>query len=50
MTTFLIIVAVIAAVYIYAAVAYYLGFKNWHPLCGCSGGSCKTTHEQRRSP
>lgn len=35
MTTFLVIAAIVVAVYIYAAIAYYLGFKNWYPLCGC---------------
>ncbi len=42
MSTFLIIVAVVAAVYIYAAVAHYYGFKNWYPMCGCKGGICET--------
>jgi hypothetical protein len=37
MTTILIIVALTSAVYIYAMVAFYYGFKNWHPMCG---GSC----------
>jgi hypothetical protein len=47
MTILLIIIAVIAAVYIYAAVANYYGFKNWNPLCGCKGASCapKKTEE-----
>ncbi len=40
MTTFLIIVAIVAAIYIYAAIAYYYGFKNWYPLCGCKGAKC----------
>ena len=40
MTILLIIVAVIAAVYVYAAIAQYYGFKNWYPMCGCKGGSC----------
>ena len=42
MTIFLIIVAIIAALYIYAAIAQYYGFKNWYPLCGCKGGACDT--------
>ncbi len=37
MTTLLIILAVVAAVYIYAAVVQYYGFKNWYPMCGCKG-------------
>ncbi len=40
MATLLIIVAVIAAIYIYAAIAHYYGFKNWYPMCGCKGGAC----------
>jgi len=40
MTILLIIIAVIAAVYIYAAIAYYKAFKVWNPLCGCKGTYC----------
>lgn len=40
MLVLLIIVAVIAAIYIYAAIAQYYGFKNWYPMCGCKGTSC----------
>jgi len=40
MTVVLIIVAIVAVIYIYAAVAYYYGFKNWHPLCGCKKTEC----------
>jgi len=40
MTIVLIIVAIVAAIYIYAAVANYYGFKNWYPMCGCKGGTC----------
>ncbi len=37
----LIILAVIAAIYIYAAVGYYYTFKNWLPVCaGCTGTEC----------
>ncbi len=37
----LIILAVIAAIYIYAAVAYYYLFKSWLPVCaGCTGKEC----------
>jgi hypothetical protein len=41
MTILLSIAAVAAAIYIYAAVAYYYGFKHWHPLCGCKGAQCE---------
>jgi len=41
MTILLIIVAIAAAIYIYAAIAYYYGFKNWYPLCGCKGMECR---------
>jgi hypothetical protein len=40
MTILLIIVAIVAAIYIYAAVANYYGFKNWYPMCGCKGAAC----------
>ncbi len=41
MTIALIILAAIAAIYIYAAVGYYYTFKNWLPLCaGCKGTEC----------
>ena len=40
MTTFLIIAAIAAMVYLYALIAFYYGFKNWSPLCGCKGGKC----------
>ena len=32
----LITIAVLAVMYIYATLAFYYGFKNWYPLCGCS--------------
>ena len=40
MMTFIIIAAIIAAIYGYAAVAYYYAYKNWYPLCGCEGTVC----------
>ena len=40
MTITLIIAAIAAAIYLYAAVSYYYGFKNWLPLCGCKGTDC----------
>jgi len=40
MTIVLIIAAIVAAIYIYAALAYYYGFKNCYPLCGCKGTGC----------
>jgi len=40
MTTFLIIAAIAAAVYLYAGIAFYYGFKNWYPMCGCNGRKC----------
>lgn len=40
MTTILILAAIAAAIYIYAAIAYYYEFKNWLPLCGCKGTEC----------
>ncbi len=41
MTIVLIILAAIAATYIYAVVGYYYAFKNWLPVCaGCTGPEC----------
>ena len=40
MTILLIAISVLAAVYLYAAVALYYGFKDWNYLCGCKGASC----------
>jgi CHASE2 domain-containing sensor protein len=40
MTIVLIILAAAAIIYLYAAVAFYYGFKNWMPLCGCTGKTC----------
>ncbi len=40
MTIILIIVAAIAAIYLYAAVAHYYGFKDWMPFCGCGRTAC----------
>ncbi len=34
MIVFLLIVAALTAAYLFAAVAFYYGFKNWHPMCG----------------
>jgi len=41
MLTFLIVAAVLAAIYLYATIAYYYLFKNWRPLCGGSRSSKK---------
>ncbi len=40
MTIVLSIIAIAAAIYVYAAIAYYYSFKNWLPMCGCRGGKC----------
>ncbi len=40
MSIILIILAAIAAIYVYAAVGFYYGFKNWVPFCGCAGTVC----------
>ncbi len=34
MQIFLMIVGGLAAVYVFAAVAFYQAFKNWTPMCG----------------
>ncbi len=37
----LIILAVVVAIYVYAALGYYYTFKNWLPVCfGCTGPEC----------
>ncbi len=40
MAILLIILVIAAAIYAYAAVAYYYGFKNWNPICGCTKNAC----------
>jgi len=40
MTILLIIAAIAAAIYLYAAISFYYGFKNWIPFCGCGGNDC----------
>jgi hypothetical protein len=40
MTIILIILAIVAAIYLYAAVAFYYGFKDWMPFCGCASKDC----------
>lgn len=40
MTIFLTILIIAALIYLYAALAYYYGFKNWHPMCGGRNGVC----------
>jgi hypothetical protein len=50
MTIILIIIAAIAAIYIYAAIAYYDGFQNWDPLCGCKGTECSPKNHRRLEP
>ena len=41
MTIYLIIIALLAAAYLFAAVTFYFGFKNWYPLCGRKSSICK---------
>jgi hypothetical protein len=40
-TIMLIIIAVVAAIYLYATLAFYYGFKNWYPLCGTKSSQCR---------
>jgi hypothetical protein len=49
MTIILIILGVAAVIYLYAAVAFYYGYKNWVPFCGCAGTACspRTPSEQK---
>jgi hypothetical protein len=47
MTIVLIIISAAVAMYIYAAVTSYYGFKKWHPLCGCNEMVC-TPKRQRK--
>ncbi len=41
MATLLIIIAIVAAAYIFAAIAFYYGFKNWYPMCGGKSSTCR---------
>jgi hypothetical protein len=41
MTTLLIIIAILAAAYIFAAITFYYGFKKWYPMCGGKSSTCK---------
>jgi hypothetical protein len=53
MTIVLIILAAVAAVYIYATIAYYYGFKDGVPFCGCKGAACspaKKTCDEALAP
>ena len=49
MNVLLIIAVIFAAIYVYAAIAYYYGFKNWHPLCGCQAGTCGLPQTSKNS-
>jgi len=49
MTTFLIIATIAAGVYIYALIAFYYGFKNWNPMCGCNSGKCDLPRHRTNS-
>jgi hypothetical protein len=40
MTIVLFILAVAVIIYLYAAIAFYYGFRNWIPFCGCGRAAC----------
>jgi hypothetical protein len=50
MTNFLIIGAIVAAIYIFifAAIAYYYGFKEWYPLFAVARGRNAVPRSHRR--
>jgi hypothetical protein len=50
MITLLVIIAAAAAVYLYATLAFYYGFKNWHPLCGTKSSQCRRGERCPDSP
>jgi len=50
MTTFLIVVAIAAAVYLFAAISFYYGFKNWNPMCGGKSARCGSGESCSNSP
>jgi hypothetical protein len=50
MTIIFIILAVGAVLYLYAAVAFYYGYKNWVPFCGCAGTACSPRKPAQRQP
>ena len=48
MMILLVILAVVAAIYIYAVIANYYNFKDWSPMCG-RGGACKLPKPSEKS-
>ncbi len=49
-TIMLIIISVVVAIYFYAMVAFYYGFKNWYPLCGTKSSQCRRGEPCSDSP
>lgn len=49
-TIMLIIIAVVAAIYLYATLVFYYGFKNWYPLCGTKSSQCRRGESCSDSP
>ena len=47
MNIFLIVAALLAAVYGFAAIGYYYAFKNWSPMCGSRKSSASSTNTIR---
>ena len=41
MAIFLTIIAILAAAYLFAAVVFHYGFKNWYPICGGKSSRCR---------
>ncbi len=41
MTMFVLIATIFVAAYLFAAVTFYYGFKNWHPMCGGKPAAAK---------
>jgi len=50
MTTILIIIAIVVAAYVFAAITFHYGFKNWYPMCGGKSSTCRRGESCPPSP
>jgi hypothetical protein len=50
MTTLLIIIAIVVAAYVFAAITFHYGFKNWHPMCGGKSSTCRGGESRLPTP
>ncbi len=47
MTMLIILLVIAAAVYGYAAIAFYYGYKSWRPVCGCQATEACNLEDMR---